>query len=77
MIWFKSSNNLLHIKDQNGSFHIIPNTKFNARHLSFMVTYTKSGINQTGFRFGFCGERGGGVMTMEKTVVRLVGFVLP
>lgn len=51
--------------------------KFNTRHLSFMVMYTKSGINQTGFRFGICGERGGGVMTMEKTVVRLVGFVLP
>lgn len=52
-------------------------TKFNTRHLSFMAMYTKSGIKQTGFRFGICGERGGGVVTREKAVVWLVGFVLP
>lgn len=51
--------------------------KFNTRHLSFMAMYTKSGIKQAGFRFGICGERGVGVMTGEKAVVQLVGFVLP
>lgn len=51
--------------------------KFNTRRLSFMVTYTRCGINQSGGRFGICGERAGGVVTREKTVVRSVGFVLP
>lgn len=48
--------------------------KFNTRHLSFTVTYTKSGINQAGFRFGIYGEGVGGVVSREDTAGRSVGL---
>lgn len=41
-----------------------------------MVTYSKSGVEATGFRSGICGERVG-ITMRERTVVRWIVFVLP
>lgn len=59
---FKNSNSSLCSKDQNSSFHVIPNTKVNGGHLSFAVIH-RCGVNQPGCRFGVLGEGGEGVLT--------------